>query len=62
MANARPNEELQDAKIVSSASKETTPVRKFLNTKTNQPVEIEASIYDKLVSEKYPVDHLEEIV
>jgi hypothetical protein len=40
---------------------ETPPMLKFLNTATNQPVEMSQKHYDKFVRERYPLDHLERV-
>lgn len=47
--------------VASIATQETTPMLKFRNTKTNQNVEMKQSTYERLVNERYPLEHLEKI-
>lgn len=43
-----------------TASKDAPKVKKFLNTTTNQEVEITVENYEKLKREGYPLEHLVE--
>jgi len=51
----------KQARVVSVASKETTDMAKFKNTATGQEIEMPEEVFQKLVNERYPVDHLDRI-